>query len=339
MMRIHPIAAFAFIASASAHTASAQDATPSPIPMPGRLVDIGGWRLHLHCTGSARAGQPTVVLEAGAGDLSLEWSLVQPEVAKFARVCSYDRAGMGWSELGPYPRTFHQIAYELHMLLDKAGEAKPYLLVAHSFGGWPVRTFQMMYASDVAGMVLVEAGHDDPLRLQGDGTARRASELPRGVPVPEVKTAGPLRVESIPAPAMSAIRAGMADMQRRALEPPRDRLPADVQRVRVWSFTQIGMYVNGNPAELEERAQLRTQRASSEFPLGDLPLIVFTRGKSDDDGPDAKANEAVRRAEHAAVARMSRRGQHRIAEQSGHHIQIEQPDLVTGAIRQIIGMK
>src|SRR5437867_10731682 len=85
--------------------ARAQEGSPSPVPMPGRLVDIGGWKLHLNCSGTARPGQPTVVLEAGAGDISTEWSLVQTRVAQFARVCSYDRAGMGWSELGPYPRT------------------------------------------------------------------------------------------------------------------------------------------------------------------------------------------------------------------------------------------
>src|SRR5438105_1490520 len=95
------------------------DSVP-PFPPPGRLVDVGGWRLHLNCTGTPDKSQPTVVLEAGIGDFSVEWSLVQPDVARFARVCSYDRAGDGWSDLGPHPRTMHQIVYELHTLLDKA---------------------------------------------------------------------------------------------------------------------------------------------------------------------------------------------------------------------------
>jgi pimeloyl-ACP methyl ester carboxylesterase len=84
------------------------------------LVDIGGWRLHLYCTGEAKPAQPTVILEAGLGDFSLEWSLVQPKLATFARVCSYDRAGTGWSELGPHPRPMHQIVHELHLMLEKA---------------------------------------------------------------------------------------------------------------------------------------------------------------------------------------------------------------------------
>src|SRR5215207_3210379 len=106
--------------------ARAQDSAASPpLPPPGRLVDVGGWRLHLNCTGDARPSQPTVILEAGLGDFSVEWALVQPRVATFARVCSYDRAGDGWSEIGPHPRTFRQIVYELHALLDRAGERPP----------------------------------------------------------------------------------------------------------------------------------------------------------------------------------------------------------------------
>jgi hypothetical protein len=129
-----------------------------PLPPSGRLIDIGGWRLHLSCTGQSRASQPTVILESGIGDFSVEWSLVQPGVSQFARVCSYDRAGDGWSEMGPHPRTFHQIVYELHTLLDKAGVKPPFVLVGHSYGGWLVRQYQSVYPSEVAAIVLVEAG-------------------------------------------------------------------------------------------------------------------------------------------------------------------------------------
>ena len=118
------------------------DSTPPPFPAPGRLVDVGGWRLHLSCTGEARPSQPTVILEAGLGDFSVEWSLVQPGVSRFARVCSYDRAGDGWSDIGPHPRTFRQIVYELHTLLERAGVRGPFVLVGHSYGGWLVRQYQ-----------------------------------------------------------------------------------------------------------------------------------------------------------------------------------------------------
>src|SRR5580692_6735385 len=143
--------------------------TPPPFPAPGRLVDVGGWKLHLYCTGEMRPAQPTVILESGAGDFSVEWSLVQPKIAAFARVCSYDRAGDGWSDLGPHPRTFHQVAYELHTLLDKAGIKPPFVLVGHSYGGWLVRQYQAIYPSEVVGMVLVEPGMDNPWRTAPDG--------------------------------------------------------------------------------------------------------------------------------------------------------------------------
>src|SRR6185503_8412954 len=100
-------------------------------PPPGQMVDVGGHRLHLYCIGK---GSPTVVLEAAAPGWSIYWSLVQPEVAKVTRVCAYDRAGLGWSERGPLPRTGYRMAQELHRLLDRAGIAGLYILVGHSLG-------------------------------------------------------------------------------------------------------------------------------------------------------------------------------------------------------------
>src|SRR5690349_12855532 len=106
--------------------AQAEPESP-PLAPPGRLIDVGGWRLHLHCMGDSRRRRPTVILESGLGDFSVEWSLVQPRVAHFARVCSYDRGGDGWSELGPHPRTMRQLVYELHTMLARAGETPPFV--------------------------------------------------------------------------------------------------------------------------------------------------------------------------------------------------------------------
>ena len=110
----------------------ASEGSPPPQPPPGKLIDLGGWKLHLNCSGTRRAQTPLVILEPGIGSFSVEWSLVQPQVAKTARVCSYNRAGDGWSEMGPHPRTFKQIVYELHTLLERAGERPPYVLVGQS---------------------------------------------------------------------------------------------------------------------------------------------------------------------------------------------------------------
>jgi len=127
-------------------------------PETGRLVDVGGYRLMLNCIGDE---SPTVVLEAGFGDVSVEWKSVQPQIAKFSRVCSYDRAGYGGSDAGPLPRTSLQIARELHTLLKNAGEKPPYILVGASFGGYNVRVFNGLYPDEVTGIVLADATQED----------------------------------------------------------------------------------------------------------------------------------------------------------------------------------
>src|ERR671916_433773 len=112
-------------------------------PAPGELVDVGGYSLHLYYTGEPRA--PTVVMDSGLGGTVLDWQLVQPEVAKFARVCTYDRAGMGWSETGTQPRASRQIIKELHTLLGNAGVEGPFVLVGHSFGGTNMQVHASQY--------------------------------------------------------------------------------------------------------------------------------------------------------------------------------------------------
>jgi pimeloyl-ACP methyl ester carboxylesterase len=324
--------------STAVHAQDSSDAPP--YPPPGRLVDVGGWRLHLNCTGESAPSRPTVILEAGLGDFSVEWSLVQPSVARFARVCSYDRAGDGWSEIGPHPRTFHQIVYELHTLLERAGERPPYVLVGHSYGGWLVRQYQSTYPSDVAGMVLVESGADDPWRMTGDGKLARSSELATGQPIPPVKTSDPLRVSDLSPRILEQIKAGVAQVSRDPNGGPRDRLPADAKRMRVWALAHIGHILAGvNPVEHEELAALRAERMKSEHPLGDLPLVVITRGVPDETGPNAAAMEEEHRKDHAMIAALSRRGKLVVAERSGHHVQLEEPELVVSAIREMVAAR
>jgi pimeloyl-ACP methyl ester carboxylesterase len=131
-------------------------------PAPGQMVDVNGFRLHLHCTGK---GSPTVVVDSGLGSFSPDWGLVQPEVAKFTRVCTYDRAGYGWSDPGPQPRTARQMVEELHTLLVNAGVEGPYVLVGYSLGGINVRLYAHQYPDDVAGVVLVDSpvAHEEAL--------------------------------------------------------------------------------------------------------------------------------------------------------------------------------
>ena len=125
---------------------------------PGKRVDIGGYALHINCVGE---GSPTVILDSGLSHNALVWSLVQAAIAEITKVCSYDRAGYGWSDPGPKPRTSQQIAHELYRLLQNADISGPYVLVGHSFGGLNIRLFADMYPDNIVGMILVDAAHED----------------------------------------------------------------------------------------------------------------------------------------------------------------------------------
>ncbi|MFH1046157.1 MAG: alpha/beta hydrolase [Candidatus Omnitrophota bacterium] len=126
-------------------------------PHPGKLFDVGGYKLHLHTAGS---GSPTVVMDSGLRGYSLSWYGVEAELAKITRVCTYDRAGLGWSEPGPLPRTSQQIVNELHTLLAKADIPGPYILVGHSFGGLNMRLYASQFPQEVLGLVLIDSPPD-----------------------------------------------------------------------------------------------------------------------------------------------------------------------------------
>jgi len=126
-------------------------------PPPGKMVNVGGYSLQINCVGH---GSPTVVLDSGWGDFSAQWARVQQEVSSATRVCAYDRAGMGWSEMGPEPRDAKQITSELHTLLRGAGIEGPYVLVGHSLGGLSMQTYAHRYPDEVAGVVLVDSSFD-----------------------------------------------------------------------------------------------------------------------------------------------------------------------------------
>ena len=232
----------------------------------------------------------------------------------------------------------HQIVYELHVLLEKGGVRPPYVLVGHSYGGWLVRLYASKYRSEVAGLVLVEGGFDNPWRMV-NGKLVRAEELATGKPVPAVKTAGPLTEGDIPTDALKQMKAGAAGLVHGANDPPRNKLPSDAQRMRTWVVSRWQhLAAHVNPYEPEELAILRTERAKGEYPLGDMPLVVVTRGIPDEDGPGGKLVELERRKEeHAELARtLSRNGKQISAERSGHHVQIDEPEVVVTSVRDVI---
>jgi pimeloyl-ACP methyl ester carboxylesterase len=130
-------------------------------PQVGRSVDIGGRTLNIFCSG---AGAPPVIFESGGPGPGLEWETFQPEAAKFTQACWYDRAGEGWSDSGPFPRTSSAIARDLHELLKRAGVPAPYVFAGASFGGLNSRVYGGLYPNEVAGMILIDSAHEDELR-------------------------------------------------------------------------------------------------------------------------------------------------------------------------------
>jgi pimeloyl-ACP methyl ester carboxylesterase len=152
---LYPVIAMLALASAGgAYETVGAAADAKAYPMPGQLIDVGGHSLHLHCTGS---GSPTVVLQAGGGEMSSTMGWIAPAVARNTRVCVYDRAGRGWSEPADTPQDGTQIATDLHTLLQRGHVPGPYVLAGHSFGGLYVLTFAARYPDDVTGMVLVDS--------------------------------------------------------------------------------------------------------------------------------------------------------------------------------------
>ena len=269
-------------------------------PPPGQMVDVGGYRLHINCTGQ---GSPTVVIESGWGDSSAGWGWVQPEVAKTTRVCTYDRAGMGWSEASPEPRTAREFAKELHTLLEKAKVPGPYVLVGHSMGGYTVRVYAHDYPEEVAGLVLI-----DPQNLSTEDAATFN-------PAPKPGEA------SLP---VLMARIGLARLLAGPLGSIQDLPEGDKQ-----AYTALAVTPRSAQTFLDEGRGMSEggAQARAVTTLGALPLIVLSRGK------DMDAESA---ASQARYLQLSTDSQHLIAEQSGHRIMIDQPEAGIAAIVRMV---
>lgn len=299
-------------------------------PAPGQRVDVGGYSLHLYCTG---AGRPTVVVDAGNGDFSPGWSLVQPQVAAFTRICTYDRAGYGWSDPGPRPRSAEQIAAELHALLSNASIPGPYVLVGHSMGGYDVRTFAHLYPDDVVGMVLVDAGHEEQF-----------SRLPAEYERINRQQESYLRVMASMA-RFGLLRLMGSSSGGQDLAPVFIRkLPAEAQETYL-ALMSHPAYFDTTLAELAALPESNAQ-VGRLGNLGDLPLYVLTAGNSID--ADALASiglpadfdvaqlQRVWLELQGELAALSTNSTHTIVADSPHAIHIYQPERVVEAIRQVV---
>jgi pimeloyl-ACP methyl ester carboxylesterase len=282
---------------------AAEAADANAYPPPGQLVDVGGHRLHINCTGS---GSPTVVIDAGLGDWSTSWGSVQQEVAKTTRVCAYDRAGLGWSESGPLPRDAIHFARELHTLLQKADIPGPYVMVGHSLGGAAVQVFVGEYASEVSGVVLID------------------SMSPGQITQPHVQAQAQADPESQPFSWEATLaRFGIARLLVK-LPGMYPTMPLGYEAyyplsVRPQSLQTSADEMRGLPASLAQVSAVKT--------FGDLPLLVLTASLNDIPGWPEWQTELLL---------LSSNSQHIFAEHSGHTIQFDEPEVAVAAIIQIL---
>ncbi len=269
-------------------------------PPPGKLVNVGGYRLHLDCTGE---GGPTVVLIYGMAGSYLDWYRVQPELAKTTRVCSYDRPGYGWSDPGPKPPLPSVNADELHTLLKTAGEKPPFILVGHSLGAFDARMYAHLYPEEVAGIVLVDGAHPDsaipfPWR---ERVRTRFLQLTAPFGLPRWRkwcVQGPAQIKELKSAFNCDSRVFAANYALRAAYP---QAAAEVRRLG---------------------------------PLGDLPLVVISR---DAVRPGSNAAAEQRWADFQGnLANLSTNSRHVIASGSGHGVPIDKPNVVISEVHQIL---
>jgi pimeloyl-ACP methyl ester carboxylesterase len=297
--------------------AAAKARLRSQHPPIGQMVDVGGYRMHIACSGS---GGPTVLLEAGAGGFGLHWALVQPVVAQRAQVCVYDRAGLGWSDPSPRPRTPTVMAEELATLLARAGIGGPYVLVGHSLGGPIIRQFALAHPQDVVGMVLVDSA--------SEGQVAR-------FPAP-IRAAGgqmlPLQLMNL------AASAGVLALNP-ALLPAPAQLPAETAAAVQALIASSGKIISTLRAEMMGAIEDATPPLTS---LGEIPLVVLRHDRVDLPARGAVTPEVIQEYEATwaqmqdELAALSPQGRVVVAEDSGHDIHLERPDLVVAAIHEVL---
>ena len=270
---------------------------------PGQLIDLGGYKLHIYCEGNGTG--PAVILDSGIGGFSLEWFPVQRLLSHEVRVCAYDRAGYGWSDHGPSPRTTDQIVNELHTLLQVAGISPPYILVGHSFGGYNMQYFAKIYPQETAGLILVDSSHPEQLDRLPEIPAIREKSRTR-----EVITyfQGQLTFKLYP-----------EDVRYKAM-----RILSLRKMYQTHRRESVNFAISG-------------EQVTAAGILPDIPLVVITRGKRVwPDDPYGQMLESIWQEMQKEMAVLSPEGIQIFAANSGHLIQLEQPDVVALGISSVL---
>jgi len=306
---------------------------------PGKLVSANGTRLNLYCMGT---GSPTVVFDSGWGDWAPAWSKVQPEIAKWTRACSYDRAGTGFSDPGPMPRTSVRIANELRTALHHAGIGGPYILVGSAFGGDNVRTFADIYMDEVAGLVLVDADPDD---LEPEAMREEAHRAHAGLPS-DLRDCRNAIAEHKPLPTLAS---GPGQPQQTCAQqfffrglPEAEWSPELNAKVLEIAQTRVAMY-DAYSSEMEQTASDEAYLQQHRRSFGSRPIRVLTSGNHgvghlERKPPDTPKHLKYEQETTLAQARwltLSTNARQIFAGHSSEYIQFDEPETVINAVREV----
>jgi pimeloyl-ACP methyl ester carboxylesterase len=313
---------------AAGAAAAAIDDADREFARPHQLVDIGGRRLNLYCSGS---GPVTVVFEAPSGDAGWTWHGVHPAVAARTRACVYDRAGLGFSDPSPLPPTLGQAVDDLHALLGKAGIAPPYVLVGNSFGGAGVQLYAYRYPQEVKALVLVEAGHEDESGRIDAASQGKVKQMQAMAAQGIAHCAQAAHKGLVPGTGdFAECTGGTPNEYPRALAAAR---LAMIMRPVFWDYLTASEQ-SGDASDAELRAARRS--------FGDLPLVVLARGVSPyaiPGKPQSALNKAVE-AENLAIqkemAALSTRSSLHVVAGAGHIIQADKPRAVVDAVNEAL---
>ncbi len=300
------------------------------IPRPGKMVSVGSHRLHMIRYGEEKNELPTVVFDHGVGGSALIWSMVYPEIAKLTRVVIYDRAGYGWSEPGPLPRTNDECVEDLHELLKQANMNGPIILVGHSYGGLNARLYASRYPEGVRGIVLVDAPHEDEL------TDRFPIEHRKGQKI-SAKMFGVLGFFS----RIGLLKPFVALKKIPGFTQTLNRFSPRVRNV-LWKISFKYQALLASYSEYTHMYKGYKQVRDQES-LGDIPLMIVVAGIFDQYAPGAtsKVKDKIKQTllkVAQETKKLSSRSKLMIANRSKHHIHIDQPEIVITAIKEILAI-